>query len=304
MRYRLTIAGIVLAAATVLSAQPSYQLHDNGNIWVNDGRPCKDTVCPGWVLLDNHPTTREITAGGLLIGGFPSTAEYPKAPPLYQRRQGGAILYYTGKPCKDGLCPGWRPIGNDPKTVSILASGVELYKRHTDAIWRCKDSPASTIGGKCSVWEQLDNKTNVEIAAAGLLVVTPERHFAGTELYQRRNDGIWRYTSPGWEQIDNHTSTISIVASGDKFFKLYQLRDDGAILGYTGLPCGSDGSCWKLLDKNPHTRQIAVGPASVYKRHDNGAIWRYTGPPPPCSDGSCWQLLDNPPMRTIFTSRN
>lgn len=55
MRYRLMIVvGMVLAAATALSAQPAYQLHDNGNVWVSDGRPCKGTLCPGWVLLDNH----------------------------------------------------------------------------------------------------------------------------------------------------------------------------------------------------------------------------------------------------------
>lgn len=299
--------------------------------------------------------TREITVGGLLTGGFTSTATFPNAPPLYQRRHGGTIWYYTGTPCKDGSCPGWRPIGSDPLTVSILASGTELYKRHSNAIWRCKDAPAK--GGSCSGWEKLDNHPTAEIAAAGIGVATgDERHFEQTELYQRRNDGVWRYTgtpcsndtscpgwellddNPGileitagkygtqpvlyqrraggailrhkgasckgtscWELLDSNTSTISIVASGDKFYKLYKLHDDGAIWAYAGPPCSGE-SCWHLLDENPLTRQIAVGPASVYKRHDNGAIWRYTGPP--CNEGSCWQLLDHPPMRTMFTSRN
>lgn len=141
-----------------------------------------------------------------------------------------------------------------------------------------------------------------------ILEITAGKYGVKPVLYQRRADGaILRHKGASckdtscWELLDINTRTISIVASGDKFFKLYKLHNDGAIWAYAGPPC-SEESCWHLLDKNPSTRQIAVGPASVYKRHDNGAIWRYTGLP--CNEGSCWQLLDNPPMRTIFTSRD
>ena len=44
---------------------------------------------------------------------------------------------------------------------------------------------------------------------------------------------------------------------------------------------------WELLDRNPATRQIAAAGDKLYQIHNNGFIWRYTGTPV-----TGWELLD------------
>lgn len=366
MRYRLTIAvGIVIAAATALSGQPVYRLHDNGELWVAKAGICSGQPCVKWHLLDNNPNTREITAGGDAPGGFdPLKASDPiktpldvplAAPPLYQRHADGKIWRYTGTPCSGGSCPGWELLDNNQETVSIVAAGRHLYQRHKDGkIWRYKGGPCN--GTSCPGWQLLDNNQDTaEITAGGIPAQTElyQRHKNGKiwrytgepcngtsclgwqlldnntktqeitatvrmrsngvpvqALYQRHIDGkIWFYTGtpckdglcPGWQLVGDHPDTISIVTATEY---LYQLRKDGSILIYPHTTC-SGVSCWQLLDNNPRTRQIAAGTVSLYQRHDNGAIWRYTGPP--CKpDRSCpgWQLFYDPTTWTIASSQN
>ena len=352
---RLAIAvGIVVATATALSAQPTYRLHNNGELWVSRAGTCDGKACVKWHLLDHNPTTREITAGGW-TGAFDPLKAPPDAAPLYKRSDDGRIWRYTGKPCSGGLCSGWEPMDANQRTVSIVAAGRYLYKRHNDgAIYGTKCNP----DGSCPEWRWLDNNPDtVEIAAGGIPEQNgfPER----TELYKRHSTGgIWRYTGkecrsdgtcPGWELVDNskttaeitatvlkrsdggrvqalykrdvngsiwrykgtpcssalscpeweqldNSGTISIVTATDH---LYQLRTDGSILVYIpGQPCSRE-SCprWKLLDKNTQTRQIVAGTVELYKRHDNGAIWRYAG-------GTDWQLLYDPTTWTIGSTQN
>src|ERR687894_738473 len=47
---------------------------------------------------------------------------------------------------------------------------------------------------------------------------------------------------------------------------------------------------WERLDQNPATKQIAAAGNNLYQIHNNGRIWRYTGPPV-----TGWELLDNNP---------
>ena len=47
---------------------------------------------------------------------------------------------------------------------------------------------------------------------------------------------------------------------------------------------------WTMLDNNPATVDIVAAGDQLYQRHDNGRIWRYTGPPL-----TGWQELDNNP---------
>ena len=84
-----------------------------------------------------------------------------------------------------------------------------------------------------------NNSATVEIVAS--------RAGNNAARYQRHGDGsIWRYTGTpcsngrcaGWEQLDNNTRTISIVAGT----RLYQLHDGGGIWVYTGPAC-SGGTC-------------------------------------------------------------
>jgi hypothetical protein len=355
MLYRLAIAlGIVVATATAPSAQPTYRLQNNGELWVSRLEMCGSNQCIKWHLLDNDSTTREITAGGG-TGPFDSLNAPPKAAPLYKRRDDGKIFRYTGKPCGNGSCQGWKLLDDSQQTVSIVAAGREhLYKRHQDgSIYGTK----CNLDGSCPPWQQLDksNTNTVEISAGGL----PEQ----TELYKRHKDGeIWRYkgtpcradgSCPEWELLDHkNPETAEIIATVWKtsvgrlvrvLYKrhkngeiwrycsvegacrgwtklddqkpenqseqraisivatavdLYQLRGDGSILIYKpAQPCaGGVCSKWQLLDKNVQNSQIAAGPKSFYKRHENGAIWRYTG--------TGWQLIYDPTTLTIISTQN
>lgn len=297
MRYHLIALGIVIAAATPLSAQPVYRLHDNGSIWVNTA-PCSGASCP-WVLLDNNPNTREITASGVPAGGFQSHKAPPDAPALYQRRADGTIWLYNGKPCDGASCPGWQMLDKNQQTVSIVAAGFPdpenliLYKRHNDGeIWRYTQTPCK--GASCPGWERLDkNPKTQEIIAAG------------THLYQRHNDGaIWHYKGtpckgdlcPGWERLDDNKKTVEITAAAvgnDDVPMLYKRDDDGAIWRYTGPSC-SGASCWQLLDNNKAI-SIVTSSHCLYQLRDNGSIWVYVSPPRCGGAGPGWQPLDNNP---------
>jgi hypothetical protein len=47
---------------------------------------------------------------------------------------------------------------------------------------------------------------------------------------------------------------------------------------------------WELLDNNPASVFIAAAGDNLYQLHNNGSIWRYTGPPV-----AGWELLDHNP---------
>jgi hypothetical protein len=211
------------------------------------------------------------------------------APPV----AGGAPIWrYTGPACSGSNCPGWQKLDNNPKTISIAASGghhfQSLYQLHNDGwIWRYTDTPCQ--GDSCPGWQRLDdNSKTIAIVADG------------NQLYQLHNDGwIWRYTGtpcsgdscPGWQRLDDNSKTIAITTSSNH---LYQLHNDGWIWSYTGTPCNGD-SCpgWQRLDDNSKTIAIVADGNQLYQLHNDGWIWRYTGTP--CSGDSCpgWERLDN-----------
>ena len=295
MRYHLIALGIIIAAATAISAQPAYQLDSNGNIWVNTG-PCTGDSCH-WILLDNNRNTREITASGVPSAGFHSPDAPPMAPALYQRHEDGKIWLYTGTPCKGGSCQGWQMLDNNRLTVSIVAAGFPdpknliLYQRHRNgSIWRYTQTPCK--GMSCPGWEQLDNnKKSVEIIAAG------------THLYQRHSDGeIWRYTGTackgmsclGWERLPNNQNTVEITAAvGNNDVPLLYQRDvNGKIWRYTGPRC-SGATCWQLLDDNTSTISIVTSSECLYQLRNNGEILVHVSPGRCAGAGSGWQLLDN-----------
>jgi hypothetical protein len=109
----------------------------------------------------------------------------------------------------------------------------------------------------------------------------------GDALYQRHRDGkIWRYTGPpmtDWQLLDDNPATHQLVASGGR---LYQRHEGGAIFKFTGQPMTG----WQRLDDNPATMAIAADGDALYQLHRNGRLWRYTGTPM-----TGWQLLDDNP---------
>ena len=305
MRFRLMALGMVLAAATALSAQPVYRLHDNGELWVSKVETCSSGLCTKWHLLDNNPKTREITAGGGAPGGFDPLKAFPDAPPLYKRHDDGQIWRYTGTPCSGGSCPGWQLLDNSP-TVSIVAAGQQLYQRRRNGeIWRSKGEPCNSTS--CTGWELLDNNPETaEITAGGI----PAR----TELYQRRKNGhVWRYTGepcngtscPGWQFLDNSgktrelTATVRTRSDGVLVQGLDQRRDDGTIWRYTGEPCnGTSCPGWQLIGDSQDTISIVTDTEFLYQLRKDGSILIYNHTS--CNGPSCWQLLDhNPRTRQI-----
>jgi len=204
------------------------------------------------------------------------------------RNPDGTIWRYTGTPCSGNSCPGWQPLDNNSRTVTVAAADNALYQLHNDGkIWRYTGTPCS--GNSCPGWQLVDNNIKTIAIVA-----------AGAQLYQLHNDGmIWRYTGtpcsgnscPGWQRLDNNPKARAIVAAGTR---LYQLHNDGMIWRYTGTPCNGN-SCpgWQRLDNNPKAVAISAGGTALYQLHNDGMVWRYTGRP--CRGNSCpgWQRLDN-----------
>jgi len=300
--------GIVVAAATALSAQPVYRLHDNGELWVAKAANCGGNPCVVWHLLDNNPDTREITAGGLSVdeeqvARFDPLKAPPDAPALYQRRANGTIWLYTGKPCSGGLCPGWQQLDSN-LAVSIVAAGKQLYQRRGNGeIWSYTDKPCS--GGLCPGWQRLDdNSDTIEITAAGRPPEAPR-------LYQRRKNGdILRYrgtpcsgtscwqlldTSPETQEI---TATVALRSDRTQGHALYERRGDGTIWRYTERQCnGALCPAWEQIDNNPSTISIVTNTETLYQlRKDDTicTIWVYNPSFGPCKDGVCpgWLALD------------
>ncbi|HBL27879.1 MAG TPA: hypothetical protein DD490_13655 [Acidobacteria bacterium] len=189
-------------------------------------------------------------------------------------------------------------LDKNPQTVSIVAAGANLYKRHkSGAIWSYNDTPCLP-DGSCPGWQQLDdNPATVEMIAAGRS--TPDSH----ALYKRHNDGtIWRYTGPScsgpscWQQLDNPLKTKELTAAvslgnGVAVHALYQLDTNGSIWHYTGPRC-SGASCWKPIDTKKGAISIVTNTETLYQLRGNGEILAYTGTA--CDASGCpgWQLLD------------
>jgi hypothetical protein len=274
----------------VAAGSQLYQLHNDGWIWQFTGQTCAGDTCPGWRRLDNNPKTVAITSAGTH---------------LYQLHNDGWIWEYTGQPCSGDSCPGWRRIDNNAKTVALVAAGNELYQLHNDGwIWRFTGQACS--GNTCSGWRRLDNNAKTIAIAA-----------AGNHLYQLHHDGwIWQYTGqtcngescPGWRRLDNNPKSVALVAGGDR---LYQLHNDGWIWEFTGQACNGD-SCpgWRRLDNNSRSAMIVADESNLYQLHadplyqihDNGWIWRYTGPE--CEGSACigWQALDSNPATIALSA--
>jgi len=305
MRYRLITLGIVIAVATALSAQPTYRLHANGEIWVDRLENCGPVQCVKWYLLGNDPTTREITAG-LGTSGGDGLKGYPDYVPLYQRRTDGTILIYTGEPCCGGACLGWKVL--DPKrernpAVSIFAAGEQLYQlRERGDIWSYNIKLCTPVGPSCPGWQQLDNSETVEITAVG-------RPAASPTLYQRRKTGeVLRYRGTPcsgtacWQLLGNNTDILELTAtaaqgSAGVVHTLYQRRSDGIWRWrYIDKPCdGELCAKWEQIDNNSGTISIVTTDGSLYQLRNDGKIWIYLGGPGAvCSDTSCpaWQLVD------------
>ena len=122
-----------------------------------------------------------LLAGLMLVLAAPRTAVAQG--PLYQLRQGGMILRFTGTPCRNGSCPGWEMLGNNPDTVAISSGGAQFYRLDNNGrIWRFTGQVC--VGGVCPGWQLLDNNSNVKAITA-----------AGDMIYKlHRNGQIWRYT--------------------------------------------------------------------------------------------------------------
>lgn len=300
-----------------LHTDPIYQMHDDGKIWRYTRKECEGDSCPGWELLDNNTTTKQIVVAGAQV---------------FQRRENGSIWRYTGTPCSGPSCGGWQQLDNNSNTKIIAAAGIQLFKLQKDGkIWRYNGTPCS--GDNCPGWELVDNNpktVTITVAPTGLfqlrndglilkytgapcsgnacpgwqvLYATPNVRdilASGSQLFRIQTNGsIFRFigapcsgiSCPGWEQLDNNLQTKALTAGANQ---LYQVRCDGGIWRYLGTPCNAI-SCpgWEQLDNNSHTREILASGNHLYQRHDNGRIFRYLGQP--CAGGSClgWRMLDN-----------
>ena len=227
-----------------VSAAVLFQLHDNGEIWSFDGKskcPAEATTpCPGWTFIDRNPNTKSIKA--TIFNA-------------YQLHGNGEIYRWDGEDahlsCPSDVhtpCPGWTLIDRNPSTKDIFvgngaAMGAGLLQLHTNG----------------EIWSY-DDRAKLKCAAE---VNAP---------------------CPGWTLIDRNPNTDGIVAGGGMgvFPALYQIHKDKQIFAFLGeskCPDDANAPCpgWRLIDRNPNTKEIIVADITVYQRHGDNQIWRYEG---------------------------
>ena len=175
---------------------------NDGGFFQYTGTPCSGGSCPGWVEIDDNPTTRGTFAAG--------------ATALDQMHNDGSVWQFIGPACS-GTCPGWLEIDDNSLTGWIVA-GSALYQQHTDrSIWQYAGTPCN--GTSCPGWFEIDDNPNTgnrEIFAG-----------QGTVYQLHESDAsVWQYTGtpcngtscPGWVRLDDNTSTWNIVAGPANFY--------------------------------------------------------------------------------------
>ncbi|KAF1997587.1 hypothetical protein P154DRAFT_496543 [Amniculicola lignicola CBS 123094] len=95
---------------------------------------------------------------------------------------------------------------------------------------------------------------------------------------------LYGWKTPRWNKIDANSATNAIVQVSSPSLNaatldgLYQLRKNGQVLRYA-----STG--WTIIDSNKDTAQIAGAGGTIYQRHIDGSIYKYSG------TGSNWQWI-------------
>jgi len=315
-RIALLAAGISTGMASMAGGQTLYQTHTDGSIWQYTGKPCKGTVCSGWIELDNNPHLKMIAA---------NSGE------VYELHKDGSIWWYTGPACSGGYCPGWVELDNNPLAVAIGVSSDILYEVHNDnSLWEYDGTVCS--GGYCPGWYEMSGPYTASPtyvpsfgANGGLIAwldptgiiwlfgdafgswipIDPQvwSFTAGENaLYVLTDNGLFQYTGTPSSllQIDDNT-TIKSIAAGSV---LYQQRKDHSTWQYTGTSCGG-GVCpgWLEIDDSATSGPPVAGINTVYqirRSTGNASIWQYNGTP--CSGTVCsgWTKLDdNPATKSI-----
>jgi peptidoglycan hydrolase-like protein with peptidoglycan-binding domain len=150
---------------------------------------------------------------------------------------------------------------------------------------------------------------NVPIPAGGIDLVTVAAHEFGHSLGLNHStianalmfptyNGLHRFLAqddidgilsiygvrfPNWQQLDNNSASVDIVADGND---LYQLHNTGRIFKFTGTPMTG----WLELDSNSATIKIAAAGGNLYQLHNTGRVFKFTGTPM-----TGWLELDNNP---------
>src|ERR1017187_797468 len=86
---------------------------NDGGFFQYTGTPCSGGSCPGWVEIDDNPTTRGTFAAG--------------ATALDQMHNEGSVWQYTGTPCNGTSCPGWVRLDDNTSTWNIVAGPANFY---------------------------------------------------------------------------------------------------------------------------------------------------------------------------------
>jgi hypothetical protein len=97
---------------------------------------------------------------------------------------------------------------------------------------------------------------------------------------------LYGWKSPRWKRVDTNTGAKTLVtvtsssATPAALDGLYQIRSTGQVL----LNNGNAGT-WTSVDNNKDTVQIAGSGGSLYQRHTDGSVYKYSG------SGTNWQYI-------------
>src|ERR1035441_5248775 len=144
---------------------------NDGGFFQYTGTPCSGGSCPGWVEIDDNPTTRGTFAAG--------------ATALDQMHNDGSVWQFIGPACS-GTCPGWLEIDDNSLTGWIVA-GSALYQQHTDrSIGQYTGTPCN--GTSCPGWVRLDDNTSTWNIVAGPANFYPNEEPAPTKGAKQQNE--------------------------------------------------------------------------------------------------------------------
>lgn len=249
----------------------------DGQVWRSTGRPCNDSACPGWALINSDPRIQHIAASDTR---------------LFARLSTGQIWVWDGHTiCAGKVCPGWTLIDSNTRSSQIAAAGNSVFQLQVDGkVWRWDGRTACT-GAACPGWTLVNADPRIASIVA-----------TDSQLFARLGTGqlwVWDGRTPcsagacaGWALIDANTRSVQMAAAGSR---LVQLQVDGKLWTWDGLTACSGSVCagWALVNNDARIKDIAATPSKLYARLGTGELWVWDGRTT-CIPRACagWTLID------------
>ncbi|KLJ06511.1 hypothetical protein EMPG_10079 [Blastomyces silverae] len=210
----------------------------------------------------------------------------------YQLLSNGTVKEYNGPAVYR-----WKTLDDNAENAQIVVcdNGVYLRRSTSTGYVFSRDGDSWTLIGQgaAKIWAAGSNNLYKWNSAAGEIekYIFSEKRWQtidkspgfkdlavdGDAVYQLRTDGTaWRYDGTSWHRLDANGHLSEIAAGGGH---LYMLHYNGRVFQYNGT------IHWTWIgDTDSHAIQIAAGVEGVFKRRENGAIYKHVS-------GTSWKKV-------------